>query len=327
MTFDDCGKANTDFHALVIGSGNAGQAVIRQLVMNGQFSGSHFSITVFDPHYESLIGQMQFECPQLFNDYSINAYPHDARSTQMYKFLAEFHSSLKYIVVCTGCDDTNREVARQLCHFLSMQANPLPVHVCSSRGLQKRTSTSCESWSFYTPKMLCTNQMDNVAMLLNNRYCQNDMTAAENWKHCDYFSRMSCRASADYAPTFLKMAGITEATGNPWASGELLENMAISEHLRWCAFHCAMGFQTMPEEEFQRRSQVYLTEKAKHGSTRYRIGKDLYQRLHACMIPWESLDHLSEKENAITGGNVDYKSMDRDNVLMLPELLKESHYD
>ena len=29
-----------------------------------------------------------------------------------------------------------------------------------------------------------------------------------------------------------------------------------------------------------------------------------------------------EKENAITGGNVDYKQMDRNNILILPELLK-----
>lgn len=47
------------------------------------------------------------------------------------------------------------------------------------------------------------------------------------------------------------------------------------------------------------------------------------RRLHACIIPWDGLDALSERENAVTGGHVDYKAMDRDNVLALPALLRE----
>ena len=52
------------------------------------------------------------------------------------------------------------------------------------------------------------------------------------------------------------------------------------------------------------------------------IGKDLGERLHCCLIPWEDLDDLSARENAVTGKSVDYKQMDRNNVLTLPELLK-----
>ena len=44
-------------------------------------------------------------------------------------------------------------------------------------------------------------------------------------------------------------------------------------------------------------------------------------RTHACLVPWEELDALSARENAITGDQVDYKAMDRNNVLALPEIL------
>ena len=104
--------------------------------------------------------------------------------------------------------------------------------------------------------------------------------------------------------------------------GALLENLAITEHERWCAFHYCMGFRTMTKEEFDQRSQTYLKEKAENPKTKYRISKDVPARIHRCLIPWDDLDILSRDENAVTGGNVDYKQMDRDNVTMLPQLLK-----
>ena len=162
-------------------------------------------------------------------------------------------------------------------------------------------------------------------MLLNHSYCGNDKTPRENWESCDYFSRMSSRASADFAPAFLRMVGLAPDAvpeGN-WYTPQQLENMAISEHERWNAFHFCMGFRGMTEEEYAQRCRIYKEEKAKNPASRYRIGKDVSKRIHSCLIPWEDLDALSAAENAVTGGNVDYKQMDRNNVLTLPKLLKE----
>ena len=54
----------------------------------------------------------------------------------------------------------------------------------------------------------------------------------------------------------------------------------------------------------------------------YRIAKDPETRTHACLIPREELDELSVRENEITGGSVDYKQYDIQNVLALPKLLR-----
>ena len=43
-------------------------------------------------------------------------------------------------------------------------------------------------------------------------------------------------------------------------------------------------------------------------------------KLHACLVDWEELDALSARENGVTGGNVDYKQYDRDNVKVLLSL-------
>ena len=324
MTFDEAGKATEDFHALVVGSGKVGQAVIKQIIMNGQFSGSSFRMTIFDPAFDTITGRFRYECGQLFDNYHIDIYNADARSRQMYAFLSENWQKLHYIVVCSGNDSINREICQQIGHFLSARGCDLPLYICSTRGLQKITSRDVTRWDIFTAQMLCSDEMDRKAMLLNHAYCGNDKTPQENWADCDYFSRMSSRASADYAPTFLKMAGL-DADAVPednWVSGELLENMAISEHERWCAFHWCMGFRAMTREEFNRRCETYLAEKAKDPATRYRIGKDVRAHIHCCLIPWEELDDLSARENAVTGKNTDYKQMDRNNVLTLPQLLK-----
>lgn len=331
IDFDENGKALQDFHALVIGCGSAGQAVIKQLIMNSQFEGSNFHMTLFDPNYDEVMGKMLFECKELFQNYSIDVHRHDARSTQMYSFLSEKLASLHYIVVSTGNDDLNNEIAKQLRHFITLQGSNLAVHLCSSRGVRVLADGISLQWDIYTREVLSSEHIDRLAMLLNQSYCQgNGRSAEENWRSCDYFSRMSSRASADYASAFLRMAHCTaeDVSRGQWQpSAALLENMARSEHLRWCAFHYAMGFRSMTAKEFEERCQTYLAEKAAHGSTKYRIGKDLTRRTHCCLISWEQLDALSEAENKVTGGHVDYKQMDRDNVLALPELLRASQED
>lgn len=326
IRFREDGSAAEDFQALVVGSGKVGQAVIKQLVMNGQFAGSHFKLSVFDPNFPSISGQLRYESRQIFEKYDIDTRSFDARSGEMFDFLQANHEKIKYVVLCTGNDITNRDVARQLSHFFTSHDCHLPIHICSRRGLQRITANSIERWDIFASQVLCSDDMDKLAMLLNHSYCGNDKTPRENWDSCDYFSRMSSRASADFAPAFLKMAGLPAdaVPEGSWYTPQQLENMAISEHDRWCAFHYCMGFRGMTEEEYAERCRIYKEEKAKNPASRYRIGKDIPKRIHSCLIPWEQLDALSDAENAVTGGNVDYKQMDRNNVLTLPDLLKSA---
>jgi Rad3-related DNA helicase len=98
---------------------------------------------------------------------------------------------------------------------------------------------------------------------------------------------------------------------------EVLENLARTEHLRWCAFHLAMGYAPMSDEEFSRRCEMYRK------GTLKRISKNTEGLTHACLVPWEALDALSERENAVTGGSVDYKALDTNNVLAIPDILRQ----
>ena len=136
---------------------------------------------------------------------------------------------------------------------------------------------------------------------------------------------MSNRAFADFLEAVLCAANKTEAdalTGSWEFTPAQLENLGKMEYSRWNAFHFCMGFTTMSNEEYDARTQIYLEQQRATGKGKIRIGKNLDAQTHACLIGWDELDALSRKENAITGGNVDYKQLDKNNILLVPTLFQ-----
>ena len=78
----------------------------------------------------------------------------------------------------------------------------------------------------------------------------------------------------------------------------------------------------MSEEVFNENAQNYLRCTQEGIPCSPKIGKDAEKRLHACLVPYEKLDQVSERENAVTGRNVDYKQYDINNVMIIPDILK-----
>ena len=327
LDFNENGSASGDFEAIVIGFGQIGQSVLRHLVMNGQFEGSHFRAAVFAPDCSSVKGHFSRSYPQVLKQYDIRFHPYDARSEEFYDYLSERSQALKYIAICTGSDAMNLEIAENLMDFLLYNHLEIPVFLCSHRDVQHFNGSvgTNKRFRLYRPEILAMEEMDELAMLFNSRY-QSDAakTPREHWRSCDYFSRMSCRAAADFVPAVLRMAGHTDSQVQEagWDLSEAqLEIMSRTEHLRWCAFHFCMGFSPMTPEEYSARAAIYLQQTAA-GEKPIRVGKDMDRRTHACLIGWEELDALSAKESRMTGKTVDYKAMDAANILLIPELLQ-----
>ena len=329
VSFDENGKACEDFEALLIGFGQVGQAVLKALVMNGQFEGSHFRTAIFSPDFHSIDGRFSDQFNEISQNYEITVYESDARSRQMYTYLREHREKLKYVAVCTGSEKLNQEIAEELAAYFSSRQQSVPIYKCSHSGIEAYDSDGTSTaHKIYCSELLCDNTLDEMAMVLNHRYqAASDKTALENWMVCDYFSRQSCRASADFVPAMLRAAGRTaaQAAQGDWQLTQAqLENLSRTEHLRWCAFHYCMGFSAMGDAEFRNRAEIYRQQLETDGKASIRIGKNMQGRTHACLVSWEELDALSEKEAAVTGKYVDYKALDKENVLAIPELLQFS---
>ena len=327
IRFDETGSACDDFEALIIGFGQVGQSVLRHLIMNGQFEGSCFRATVFAPDCNAVKGQFSISCAHVMKHYDIRFHSADARSEQLYDYLSAQGEKLKYITVCAGTDVMNLEIAEDLTDYLQHTGLQIPVFLCSHRGVKhfNAPDASDQVFGLYRPEVLSMEKMDELAMLVNSHYqADPNKTPREHWLCCDYFSRMSCRATADFIPAMLRMAGTTEeqVRTNEWVlTAQQLENMSRTEHLRWCAFHFCMGFAPMTAQEYDARAELYRQQKAA-GETPLRIGKNMQSRTHACLVDWDELDALSLRESSLTGRAIDYKSMDTANVRLIPALIQ-----
>ena len=329
MRFTDSGEAAEDFTAVIIGFGNTGQAALRYLLMHAQFAGSRFRATIIADKYSQSAGSFFYKYPGIKDNYEIKQMEINARSVAFYDHLDSILHTLNYVVICTGNDRENSEIARDITGFLRARKNPAPVIMCSEQGINTFSDTDGlpNITNLYEPEVLCNQDLDNRAKVLNHQYHLSEgHTADEDWETCDYFSRTSCRASADFIDAMLHISKVKkeDLIEKGWPQDPvLLENLAKTEHVRWCAFHYAAGYQSMPEEVFNERGSRYQKEMKETGRSSVRIGKDTENLLHACLIPWDKLDELNVREETFTGKKKDYKQLDLDNVMMIPEILKQ----
>ena len=331
VRFDKSGCAQEEFEALIIGFGQTGQAVLRAVTMNAQFSegGFHAYIMAQDPDEQG--GALFSRSPGLEDNFDIEFLDMNAHSVEAYRFLAVHAAGLNYVVVCAGNAKDNNEIGEEYLNYLTQAGNTAPVLVCTAESVcrLRADGEKRETVSLFTPELLCSKQLDKLAMQINHRYhAAQGRTPEEDWRSCDYFSRMSCRASADFLPAFLAAAGCSRQeliSGEKRLEGELLENLGKLEHMRWCAFHYVMGYRSMPREVYEQRLALFEEEKKRKGSSSIRPGKDREARLHACLVPWEELDALSKKESLVCGKQVDYREQCRESIRIIPELLRSGN--
>jgi len=336
IQFDENGLAQQDFHALVIGFGQLGQNVFQQLLSNGQFYGSRFRCDIFDPNFSTI---SDFLPEQMLANYDIRPHCDTCCSKTIHSFLKENIGSLNYIAVCTGSDDNNKEIASDIALYCLHKKVHIPIYQISrERIIQTQVNLDSEmrrtqiqylsAWydlddldpgtlnnekiELFDPNLIHVETYDMLAMSIHHSYIGTNQSALQLWMECPHFIRTSCRSAADYMEALFHAVGIAKdgklCTTEP-PEKELLINLAISEHMRWCAFHFCHGYCAMTHEQILQRAEMH---RANH---RIRVMKDVENRTHACLIPWDQLDELSSLEHALTGRSVDYKQYDIDNVL------------
>ena len=257
----------------------------------------------------------------MFANYDIDFEPQSGRGNKIFKFLQENAHKLKYIVVCLDNRDTARDIAVHMVDRLQTLGCPLNVYTCDSKSVRcySQYAKECETHWIYDSELLYSGELDGYAMELNHRYCGGS-SALEDWKQCAYFDRMSSRASVDYLIPLIRR--MRAKTGADVLTPEQRENLARSEHLRWCAFHYTFGFDVMDKKEFIGRVKEYLNDIREFGKSSVKITKDRKRLVHVCLVGWDELDEISRIENALTHGNRDYKNSDRMNVDMVTELMR-----
>ena len=315
--FDENGLATEDMSVLIVGFGRTGHEVLRKVIANGQFEGSNFRATIYDPNFKNREGFFKSQYPNMFANYEIDFEPHNARGSEIFSYIRENASKLRYIVICLEDRDTARDIAIHMVDRLQNLGYPLNVYTCDSKSVRcySLNVKECETHWIYDSEIIYSGELDKFAKELNHRY-SGGKDVNSDWKNCGYLDRMSSRASVDYLmPLIRKIKSASETL-----TAEQRENLAKSEHLRWCAFHYTFGFDTMTHEEFATRIKNRQQEIQETGKSKIKPTKDIANLKHACLVDWDELDEISSIENSLTNANKNYKDSDRTNVDMIAEL-------
>ena len=325
INFDENGRSTENMEVLIVGVGRIGHEVLREVISNGQFAGSDFHLTIYDPkfnrskdffvsHYQTMYASA---------DYRIDFEPKEGKSNTLFNFIKENASKLKYIVVCLEDRDAARDLAIRIVDVLQYKGCSQNVYTCDSKSVRCYSSEiqKCKTHWIYDSEIIYSGELDRYAMKLNHRYelLQGKTDSLEEaWKKCRYFHRMSSRASVDYLIPLIRRIMGAENTLTPAQR----ENLAQSEHLRWCAFLYTFGYDVMDKHEFAQRIHKQKEEILKFGSSKIKPREDAEQRKHLCLVSWDELDYISRLENFLTHSNKDYKALDRENVDMVKEILQ-----
>ena len=306
---DAAGRALNDFRVFIVGFGQMGQAVLKQLIINGQMEGSTFHAEVFDRQMHEERGFFDAIYPSLLQNYDIVLHEAAANSDLFFRQLDDNPPSV--VVLCSGDHKHNMELGEILYRKYGSLANRPCLIQCTPDSVLIDEKE-------YRLGGIKVREMDLAAMELNH-IRKGGASAQADWIACTPLDQAGCRAFVNFIPALLYAAGMSteENSSVKWPpSPEVLENLCRTEHRRWCAFTLAMGYEPMKEDELMRRCEQYRRGEIEDTVSNAAAAKS------ACLIPWEQLDGLAERLMPVIGRKEDYKAGARANVLAIPDVLR-----
>ena len=337
LKFSETGVAERGFTVMILGFDRTGQQALLRLMMNGQFltrDGSRMRAVVVDRETKHLRKRFEHCHPSLNLCCDMKFLDYDVRNEAFFNLLDE-GGDVDYIVVALNSNDANKQVALDIRRSYQRKgATALPVIAVSEKNEGVHEAEygdgifvfGCRE-AIYKDSVIIREETDRRAKAVNEAY-REMYHGGEPWHGLDWFTQESNRAAADFIPAMLRLANnmdeptaIAKGTLAPKGS-ELAENLAQTEHLRWNAFHAAMGFRAIAPKEMRLR---FENPKDTAPPLVY-ARKCVKERLHACLVPWNELDNLSTAYNDLERQSgkdklTNFKNDDRNIVENIPKFL------
>jgi len=345
LNFNSKGEATNDFSVMILGFGNIGQRALLRLIMNGQFVGSQMRAYVMDKDIERLNYCFKNRYPEIEQCCEIIPSANTDIPCKDFYELLNGVETIDYIVIALGDDQLNRQIAIDIRREYLYMDRDLPyIAVCERNSLLQNQKTDEKIFSFgcreeiYKYSVILREESDYIAKAVNTVY--EKLYGGKSWYELDWIMQESNRASADHIDVMLGLANVSEEDMRRKIAQleddehkdlvtltddkELAENLSKTEHLRWNAFHAAMGFRRISIEEMISRFNNYNGESNPLDYCR----RDTEMRLHVCLASWDDLDKISEayRELAKKAGipkneDFNFKNNDRDIVINIPKFI------
>lgn len=315
FSFDESG----DFTIMVLGFGTMGANALLQILRNIQLDGRKVRALIVDTD-KHLVESFKRRYPMIdklcCDIKSINI---DVREDKCVKTTIS-EEKPDYIIVSYSNDRENLELAHDISKcYNKTKYKPAPVIAVSQKFGRKEDffddlyGTKIlffgNEREIYKRSVIINEDNDDLAKVLLYSYRGKDededkdktegepeeakkkpydkAKADEQWNKLDWVSQESERASAEFIPGILKLMDCKDTK-------ELIERLAITEHMRWCAFHATMGFDLIAINELQPRYDELVNNRLSELDALTVCRKDVKNRLHACLVSWEKLDEINK---------------------------------
>jgi len=256
---------------------------------------------------------------------------------------SEKYGEMDYIVIALNSNEANKRVALDIQLYYQRNNLTLPHIAVSEKngGLHEKHQTGdtfifgCRD-EIYKDSVIIRDEHNNRAKAVHEMYRK--LFGGKPWHELDWFLQESNRASADFIPAMLYLAKnpdkdpdrlgfsdeeamkLDKLTTNP----AHIEILAKTEHLRWNAFHTAMGYQSITIEKMRERYEMYDTNRCEFAR------RCSVKKLQVCLASWEALDGITTayRDLALRTGNAkeqkrDFKNNDLEIVENIPKFLRE----
>jgi hypothetical protein len=333
------GVAKRGLSVLIVGFGALGKEMLLALARNAQFVNGRPRFLVVDRHADALREGFEQDFPSFGHCADVEFLQMDAERSEFFGMLRTRLSDFDCVVATVGKGAQGLRIAHRV-RELSTQNDDGPLFLAVSLldGALDRTDNGKKVVFFarqseiYSDSAIIHDEIDRLAKAVNLSYellYAPELTASAEslWMKIPVFLRNSNRAVADFIPTYLHLAGVTEseAIENRSLVGRLdtpelldyalLETLAETEHLRWNAFHVTHGYSPMGSAEMEARHRALQAE----GLATGKFHKDDARRRHACLVEYDELEELDRVCAAIRGHTErPFKENDRDTVRYLP---------
>lgn len=338
---------------MFLGFGSIGRQMLRKIYGSSQFVGCKFHAVVVDKRLNELEGEFKGNYPSLFDNELSNAdvrfVDADISSACFYSVLDEYikkaqdpeEDSIDLIVSALGDDLVNIHTVSNIKKYIDRAGlYRKPVYALNITGdnndLYRNEEVDGDDIiifgyhkNIYTGDIILYEKMDLMAKSVDRHYGGTD------WAGLSVHLKNSNRAAAEYIEVFLHIVGLElkrtsgavpedavserEFHALLESNDELFDNLAMTEQLRWNAFHISTGWVTKPIEEVKR----------------YEDRKDERIKAHVCLIPHHRLEWLEsamkeiaaasttgeEREKVIKKCN--FRELDRNNVRNIFDIIDE----
>ena len=284
------------FEICVIGFGNIGQEFLLSSFENAAFltetGESPFKALVIDRNASVLKQEFENKVPFFAGNNDIEFKNLEADTEEYFNVIEERTRRLHQIIVAIQDTETNVSTALSLCRYFDRigfyDNRPQIVVVLNDTvtGVKNlfKGYPNVEIIDFnnqiFTFENINETKLDLAAKALNQKYNVENPQNASEWNSLGTFAKSSNYAAARDNLTN-KIEQFRMCKGE---KEETYQFLAQYEHSRWCAFHFAHGWKKLNVED--------LTEEEKN---QYKTKRE-DQKLHICLVSWDELDALPQKD-------------------------------